>query len=115
MTIRVSDWVSVAKRQFSHFSVISWREVNFQWDDDEVRFVLEKHAEVVHFFHNQQDELKLHSASSLKQQTAGGHVAPLWHIILIPSLPVFALSPYCIGVTRPVLECTTYHTRGEHA
>jgi hypothetical protein len=34
------------------------------------------------------------SASSLKQQSAGGHVAPIGHIILIPSKPVFALSPY---------------------
>jgi hypothetical protein len=115
MTIRVSDWVSVVNRRFSHFPSISWREVNFQWDDDEVRFVLEQHAELVHFFHNHQDELDVYSASSLKQQTAGGHVAPLWQIILILSLPVFTLSPYCIGVTRPVLEYTTYRTRGEHA
>jgi hypothetical protein len=29
----------------SNFSTISWREkVNFQWDDDEVRFVLDQHA-----------------------------------------------------------------------
>ena len=33
------------------------------------------------------------SASSLKQQSAGRHVAPLEHIILIPGQPVFALSP----------------------
>jgi hypothetical protein len=27
------------------FSAISWREqVNFKWDDDEVRFVLDQHA-----------------------------------------------------------------------
>jgi hypothetical protein len=32
--------------------------------------------------------LDFYSASSLKQ-----HVAPLGHIILIPSQPVFALSP----------------------
>jgi hypothetical protein len=30
---------------------------------------------------------------SLKQQSVGGHVAALRHIILIPSQPVFALSP----------------------
>jgi hypothetical protein len=54
---------------------MSWREqVNFQWDDDEVRFVLDQHA-----------KLDFYSASSLKQQSAGRHVAPLWHIILIPS------------------------------
>jgi hypothetical protein len=51
-------------------------------DDDEVRFDLDQHA-----------ELDLYSASLLKQQSAGRHVAPLGHIILIPSQPVFALSP----------------------
>ena len=56
--------------------------INFQWDDDEVRFVLDQHA-----------ELDFYSASSLKQQSAGRHVDPLGHIILIPSQPVFALSP----------------------
>ena len=69
--------------QFSNFSAISQREqVNYQWDDDEVRFVLDQHA-----------ELDFYSASSLKQQSAGRYVAPLGHIILIPSQPVFALSP----------------------
>jgi hypothetical protein len=57
-------------------------QVNFQWDDDEVRFVLDQHA-----------ELDFYIASSLKQQSADRHVAPLGHIILIPSQPVFALSP----------------------
>jgi hypothetical protein len=38
--------------------------------------------------------LDFYSASSLKQQSAGRHVAPLGHIVLIPSQPVFALSPY---------------------
>ena len=60
----------------------SWREqVNFQWDDDEAPFVLDQHA-----------ELDLYSVSWLKQQSVGGHVATLGHIILIPSQPVFALS-----------------------
>jgi hypothetical protein len=78
------EWVrDICLRQFSNFSPISWREhVNFQWDDDEVRFVLD-----------QQAELDLYSASSLNQQFAGKHVAPLGHIILIPSLPVVALFP----------------------
>ena len=34
-----------------------------------------------------------YSASSLKQQSAYRHVTPLGYIILIPSQPVFALSP----------------------
>ena len=33
------------------------------------------------------------SASSLKQQSAGRYVAPFGHIILIPSQPVFVLTP----------------------
>jgi hypothetical protein len=60
---------------------ISWGEqVNFLWDDDEVRFVLDQHA-----------ELDFYSANSPKQY-ADRHIAPLVHIILIPSQPVFALS-----------------------
>jgi hypothetical protein len=62
-------------------SAISWREqVNFQWDD--VCFVLDQHA-----------EFDFYSTSSLKQQFAGRHVAPLGHIILIPSQPVFVITP----------------------
>ena len=69
--------------QIQQFLAILWREkVNFQWDDDEVRFVLDQRA-----------ELDFYSARSLKQQSAGRHVAPLGHIILIPSQPVLVLSP----------------------
>jgi hypothetical protein len=65
------------------FSAISWQEqVNFQWDDDEIRFVLDQHG-----------ELDFYSVSSLKQQSVGRRVTLLGHIILIPSQPVFALSP----------------------
>ena len=63
------------------FTYIMARQVSFQWDDNEVRFVLD-----------QQAELDFYSASSPKQQSTGRNVAPLWHIILIPSQPVFALS-----------------------
>jgi hypothetical protein len=62
----------------SIFAAISWREqVNFQSDGDEIRFVLDQHAEV-----------DFYSASSLEKQSA-----PLGHIILIPSQPVFVPSP----------------------
>jgi hypothetical protein len=54
----MSGWVIVVSRQFSNFSAILWWEqVNFQWDDDEVCFVLDQHA-----------ELDFYSASSLKRQ-----------------------------------------------
>jgi hypothetical protein len=48
----------------------------------EVHFVLDKHA-----------YLDFYSAISLKQQSAGRHVVLLRHIILIPSQPVFVLTP----------------------
>ena len=78
------EWVIVVLCQLSIFSAVSWLEqVNFQWDDDdEVRFVLDQHA-----------KLDFYSASSVKQQCVDGHVAPLRHIILIPSQPFFTLSP----------------------
>ena len=64
-------------------SAILWREqVNYQWDDDEVRIVLDQHA-----------ELDFYSASSLKQQSASRNVTPFGHIIMLPSQPIFALSP----------------------
>ena len=70
-----------------------------------------------------------YSASSLKQNSTGRHIALLRHIILVPSQPVFALTPYCyvlseeatntnfkvVGLTCPGLEPTIYCTRGEHA
>ena len=73
----------VVERQFSNFPAISWREqVSFRSKDNEVRFVLDQHA-----------QLEFYSTSSLKQQTAGKPVAPLGHIILIPRQPFFAVSP----------------------
>ena len=77
------EWVSdCCLTPIQQFLAILWREqVYFQWDDDEIRFFLDQH------------ELDFYSANSLKQQSAGRHVAPLGHIILIPSQPVFALTP----------------------
>jgi hypothetical protein len=74
----VSDCCLTPIQQF-----FQWQEqVNFQWDEDEVRFLLDQHA-----------ELDIYSTSSLKEQSAGRHVAPLGHIMLIPSQLLFALSP----------------------
>ena len=42
---------------------------------------------------DQQALLDFYSVNSLKQQSAGGHVTPLEYIILIPSQPVFILTP----------------------
>jgi hypothetical protein len=45
-------------------------------------------------------ELILAHTSTLKQQSAARIVAPLGHIILIPSKPVFVLSPQCCVLSR---------------
>ena len=80
----VSEWLLFhATSAFLTYTAISWREqANFQSDDDEVRSILDQHA-----------WLDFYCANSLKQQSAGRDVAPFWYIILIPSQPVFALSP----------------------
>jgi hypothetical protein len=48
---------------------------------------------ILHFVLDHHAELDFYSASALKQQSVGRHIAPLGHIILIPGQPVFALSP----------------------
>jgi hypothetical protein len=68
--IILSEWVSdccLTPIQQFFLALSWWGQVNFQWDDDKVCFVLDQHA-----------ELDFHSASSLKQQSAGRHDAPLW-------------------------------------
>jgi len=47
----------------------------------------------VRVYVDQHAGLNFYSASTLKQQSAGIHVASLGHIILIPNQPVFAFSP----------------------
>jgi hypothetical protein len=64
------------------FSAISVREQIIFWSDDYFPFVLDQHV-----------ELDFYSANSLKQQSVGIHVTPLWHIILIPSQLIFGLIP----------------------
>jgi hypothetical protein len=81
LTTIVSDWL-LFNGNSAIFSMSWWKQVNFQWDDDEVRLVLDQHA-----------ELDFNSASSLKQQSVDRYFAPLGHIILIPSQPVFVLTP----------------------
>ena len=86
--------VIIAEHQLSNFSAISWREqVNFQRDDDEVRFVLDQHA-----------ELDFYSVSQLKQQSVDKHVALLGHINLIPSEAVllFLLNAACLAEKQQI-------------
>jgi hypothetical protein len=47
--------------------------------------IKEKGADNVHFVLDERTSLEYYTASSLKQHSAGRHVAPLGHIILIPS------------------------------
>jgi hypothetical protein len=61
---------------------------------------------------DQHVKLDFYSASSLKQQSAGRHVAPLEHN-LSESEPTSLCSFFLM--TRPGLEPTIYCTRGEYA
>jgi hypothetical protein len=64
-----------------------------QCDDDEIRFVLDQHA-----------ELDLYSASSLKQQCVGRHVAPMYfsgdHTVLFPLPFSTGLCPGLNGILK---------------
>ena len=101
------------------FPAISWWEqVNFQWDDDEISFVLD-----------QQAEFDFYSASSLSQQSADRRVAlsdTLFWFRTNQSL-LFLLNAACLaekqqisinfivfGLTQQGLEPTIYRTQGEY-
>ena len=73
---QMSEWMLL---DANSLAIVQLHQDNFQWDHDEVRFVLDQYA-----------NLDVHSVSSLKQQSVDTHVAP---IVLIPSKPVFAVSP----------------------
>ena len=77
---KVSKWLLFNAKKRAIYSAITWISY-IQWDYDDVRFVL-----------NQYSEFDFYSGSSFKQKSVGRHVAPLRHIIMIPSQPVFALS-----------------------
>jgi hypothetical protein len=56
----------------------------FQWDDDDVRFVLDQRCWIFNF-------------SSLKQQPASRHAPSVGHTNMIPSQPGFALRPFAFS------------------
>ena len=70
----------MARTSEKYTSYLMARTSYIQRDDDDVRSVLDQHT-----------QWDVYSASSLKQQSSGRHVAPLKHIILIPSQPGFGL------------------------
>ena len=82
-----------------------WLQVNYQWHDDEVRFILDQHA-----------GLDFDNASSLKQQSTCRHVTPLGHIILNPSQPVFVflLNAACLAKEQqiPIIKSLIWPDRG---
>jgi len=76
----VSEWL-LFNAKWAIILAISWREqVTWWWWY--IRLILDQHA-----------QLESYSASSPKQQSVRRHVASLRHIILIPSLRVFVLTP----------------------
>ena len=116
-TIGVNEWL-LFNANSAIVLAISWREqVNFQWDDDEVRFVLDQHAEL--------DFIELAHCDNSPLIDTSPHSGTLSWFRANQSL-LFLLNAACLaektntkfivfGLTRPGLEPTTYHTRGEHA
>jgi hypothetical protein len=84
----VSDCCLTPTQQF--FSYIM-EQVNFQWNDDEVHFVLDQHA-----------ELDFYSASWLKQQSADRKVSLLWRIIRANPSLFFLLNEHANYYTIPM-------------
>ena len=80
MRIIVGKWVIdcclTPSEQFYRYNVPFGRD-----NDSDFRFVLDQHT-----------NLDCYSASSLKQMFAAWHVAPLVHMMMIPSQPVFDLT-----------------------
>jgi hypothetical protein len=99
-------YVKFIKNQISHLlinrfggvmiNLLASRAVDrgFEWDDDEVRFVLDQHA-----------ELGFHSVSPMKQQSAYRHVAPLGRFRATQSL-LFLLNAACLAEKQqiPILK-----------
>ena len=70
---QLGEWLLLNVNSAICSSISRREQVNFQWNDDEVSFVL-----------HQQAWLDFNSASLLKQKIIGKHVVPLGHNILIP-------------------------------
>ena len=86
---------------------MSWREeVNFQWNDDEVRFVLDQRA-----------ELDIYSASSLKQQRVdiSLHSDTLFSFRANQSL-LFLLNAACVAEKQqiPILKSLVWPDQGSN-
>ena len=98
---------------WENFSAISWwQQIMFQRDDDDVRFVLDRHV-----------ELDVHSASWLQQQSIDSHVYALGELILIQYL-MLPLIVTCLADRDEMqflrfdsrgFEPTMYHTQDENA
>ena len=113
--LQVSEWLFI----IANFSAISRREqVHIQWNDDDVRFVLDQHAEfdfysAVHWSNNSRINMSQHSDTlswfrvnqSLLFLLNAGCLAEKQQI---PILLLYSL-------TRSGFEPTIYPTRGKHA
>jgi hypothetical protein len=102
---------------FNNVSAISWREqVNYQWNDDEVCFVLDQHA-----------ELDLYSASSLKHnpRVDMSNYSDTLFWFRPNQFLLFLFNAACFAKKQPIpiflslvwheLEPTIYRTRDEQA
>ena len=87
------EWLLFNANSAINFSAISWWEqVNFQWDYDEVHFVLDQHA-----------WLDFYGASSLKQQPAGRHDSDTLSWFRSNQSLLFLLNTACLAEKQQIL------------
>lgn len=91
---RMSGWLFNAN--WTSFTHTMARTIFNWWYGDNICFGLDKYA-----------KLEVHSDSQLKQESVGGHVAALWHIILIQYLPSM-LNYACLRWGRQVSILTVF-------
>jgi hypothetical protein len=82
---------------------------SFWWDDDEVRFVLDQHAELDIYSNSPRVNMSLHS------DTLFWFRANQSLLLLLSAACLTEKQQIPIGLTPPGLEPTIYRTRGEHA
>ena len=80
----MNKWLFVAKLAIFQ---LYHGENRLHFVDGDIYFVLDQNTPQLDFYNA--------IYNSLKQDFSGRHIAPLGHIILILSQPVFALTPEC--------------------
>ena len=101
-----SEWLLFNSNSAIVSAISWWEQVNFQWNDDEIRFVLDQHT-----------QLDFYSASPPKQQSADRRRPSRTHYAGSEPISLCSFSGEAtntnfrvFGLTRSGLELTIFHT-----